>query len=295
MIDGALVRIEADDGLELVGFYTAPAGAPVRRAVLHTHGLAGNFYENRFVTHIARAVVDRGVAFLACNNRGHEYRSDNLVGRGTDTVSRLGGATFDIFEDCLHDIGGAAAFLGDRGHDEIVFAGHSLGTNRVVYYLTEVRDERAAAAILISPPDMFALREQSSEDSLSDAVDRSRELVKAGLGDTLVDAGYVVQYSASTVVSFYGHPDRTDIFPFRLGDSGDFRRLAALGVPLLATFGTSDDGVTIPVEEAASLLRSHGPAGHRVEVTTIEGANHVYWEFEDVLASKVADFVAGEL
>ncbi len=288
---GELVRIEAEDGLELVGFYAAPDGATARRAVLHTHGLAGNFYENRFVTSIARAVVERGLAFLTYNNRGHDYRSDNLVGHGAGTDSRLGGASFDVFEESVLDIGGAAAFLTRRGHDEIVFEGHSLGTNRVVYYLSEVGDARSVGTVLISPPDIFGLREQSAEGALAEAVDRSRRLVAKGESEILVDAGYVVQYSAATVVSFYGDPARTDIFPFRLGDSGDYHRLASLDVPVLATFGTVDEAVTIPVEEAASLLRRHASSSRRVEVEAIDGANHVYCGFEDVLASNVAEFV----
>jgi pimeloyl-ACP methyl ester carboxylesterase len=293
-IDGELVRIEADDGLELVGFYAAPPNGRARRAVLHTHGLAGNFYECRFVTSIARAVVDRGLAFLTYNNRGHDYRSDNLVGRGAGTESRLGGASFDLFEDCVLDMRGAAAFLARRGHDEIVFEGHSLGTNRVVYYLSEAGDDRSVATVLISPPDIFGLRELSAESTLADSVDQSRRLVASGESETLVDAGYVVQYSAATVVSFYGDPARTDIFPFRLGDSGDYRRLGSLNVPVLATFGTVDEAVTVPVVEAVSLFGRHAPSTQRVEVETIAGANHVYCGFEDVLASKVARFVAEE-
>lgn len=290
-IDGTLVRIDAEDGLELVGFYAAP-GRGARRAILHTHGLAGNFYENRFVTAIARAAVERGIAFLTYNNRGHDYRSDNLVGRGTATVSRLGGASFDVFEECIPDVRGAAAYLARRGHEEIVFEGHSLGANRVAYYLSEIGDDRATGAVLISPPDIFGLRERSSEGALAGVVDACRRLVASGEPETLMDAGYVVQYCAATVVSFYGEPKRTDIFPFRLGDSGDYGRLGALDVPVLATLGTVDEAVTVPVEEAAALLRRHGPDGRPIKVEIIEGANHVYWGFEDVLASKVVRFAA---
>lgn len=289
---GELVRVSARDGLELVGFYATPPGARARCAVLHTHGLAGNFYENRLVSAVCNAVVAKGLAFLTLNNRGHEYRSDNLRETGDGTEPVLGGASFDIFGDCVHDVGGGADFLEARGHDEIYFEGHSLGTNKVVHYLTGEGDSRAAGAILISPPDMFGLREQTADGGLDHVVGRARELVSAGQGEELMDAvGYVVPFSASTVVSVYGDASVTDIFPFRLGGSGNYGRYASLDVPVLATLGTVEEAITIPVDEALTLLEEKAGSATQVRAVAIQGGNHVYWGHEDELARTIAEFV----
>ncbi len=289
---GELVRVTAEDGLELVGFYAVPEKG-ARRAVLHTHGLAGNFYENRFVSSVARAVVGEGLAFLAYNNRGHDYRSDNLVGSGAATGVKLGGASYDIFDECVSDIGGCAAFLEERGHREIYFEGHSLGTNKTVHYLRERKDPRALGAVLISPPDMFGLREQALGEPLDEMVSRARRLVADGQGDTLMEAGYVVPFSAATVAALYGDASKTDIFPFRLGRSGSYSALASLRLPILATLGTVDEAVTVPVREAAALVREEAASSPRVDVIVVDGANHTYFGFEETLAGAVADFVQG--
>ena len=289
---GELVRIEAEDGLELVGFYTAPGGRPAGRAVLHTHGFAGNFYENRFVDAIGNAAVGKGLAFLTYNNRGHEYRSDNIRGEGTETTSHLGGASFELFGECAFDIGGAADFLEARGHSGIYFCGHSLGTNKVVDYLASRRDARAVGAILISPPDILGLREVRTEGRMGGILDQARALVKDGRGDALIDdAAFVVPMSAATLVSVYGDPPITDVFPFRLGESGDFGRLKSLGVPVLATMGTIDEAVTVPSAEAARLLERCGGDSPGVRAVVVEGANHTYWGRERKLAGLVAEFL----
>jgi len=289
---GELVRIEAEDGLELVGFYAAPSGRPAARAVLHTHGLAGNFYENRFVDAIGRAVVEKGLAFLTYNNRGHEYRSDNLRGYGAEATSHLGGASWEIFGECVHDIKGAADFLALRGHRGVYFEGHSLGTNKIVHYLTSRGDPRAVGAVLISPPDIFGLRDASAAEHLDEIVERACALVREGRPDTLLEgSGYVVPLSATTIVSTYGDRQTTDIFPFRLGAGGDYTRLESLAVPVLATFGTVEEAVTVPVESAAALLRAHASSAPAIRVDAIEGANHVYWGHEDELAELVSGFV----
>ncbi len=255
---GELVRVKAEDGLELVGFYSAPVGRAARRAVLHVHGSAGNFYENRFVSSVCEAVVAKGLAFLTLNNRGHEYISDNLVGDDPGTTFRMGGASRETLDECLFDIGGGARFLSGRGHEGIYFEGHSLGCVKVVRYLTEREDRRAVGAILLSPADMFGLRMSSAGGRFDDIVEEARRLVASGRGDTLMP-------EMTRVVPVLGRDGRLAVrrprdggrLPVPSGGRGDYRRLASLGVPLLVTYGTVEEAVTVPVEDALALVRSH--------------------------------------
>jgi pimeloyl-ACP methyl ester carboxylesterase len=288
---GELVRVLADDGLELVGYYAAPEGRTATRAVLHFHGMAGNFYENRFVSTVCDAVVSKGLAFLTVNNRGHDYRSDNLRGSGEGTLSLLGGTSFDIFEECVHDLAGASSFLADLGHGEIYFQGHSLGTVKTIHYLALTGDARAVGAILISPPDLFGLQDVRAEGRLDEVLEQAKGFVATGRGEALVESGYAVPLSAATVISMYGHPATTDLFPFRLGEAGDYSRLAALRVPVLTTFGTVDEAVTVPIDDAVNLMRARTSSAPGSTVVAIPGANHVYWGHEDELAAAIRDFV----
>jgi pimeloyl-ACP methyl ester carboxylesterase len=291
-VKAEFVRVTAGDGLELAGLYAAPDGGAVGRAVLHTHGLAGNFYENRFIEKVAEAVVSRGVAFLTTNNRGHDYRSDNLLGHGAETTYQPGGSTLDIIEECVHDIAGGAAFLAERGHEEIFFEGHSLGCSKTVYYLTEVGNPSCAGLILISPPEMFGLQDDRTEGKLEATLAHARELVGEGRGAELIDAGRDVPYSAATYVSMFGDPGATDVFPFRHGQNGDYGRLASISCRILATYGDVEEAVNVLVEEAASLIEQVATSASSVETRIVRGANHAYWGHESELAAVVADFIA---
>lgn len=286
-----LVRVESRDGLELAGIYVTPTGGKARRAVLHTHGLAGNFYENRFISHVLRAVAEKGVAFLATNNRGHDYRSDNLRGAGLETTYQPGGSTHDIFEECVHDIGGGADFLAGLGHEEIYFEGHSLGCSKLVYYLSETRDERCAGAILISPPEMFGLQDERTEGDLEAALARARDLVTAGEGGELLDVGRDVPYTAATFVSMYGDRSVSDVFPLRHGRDGDYTRLASIDAPVFVAYGNVDEAVNIDVGDALYLMKTAATSSPRVEGIVVDGANHVYWGHEEELAEAIAAFV----
>jgi pimeloyl-ACP methyl ester carboxylesterase len=286
-----LVRVESRDGLELAGIYVAPTGGTAKRAVLHTHGLAGNFYENRFISDVSRAVAEKGLAFLATNNRGHDYRSDNLRGRGLETTYQPGGSTHDIFEECVHDIGGAADFLAERGHEEIYFEGHSLGCSKSVYYLSETRDDRCAGVILISPPELFGLQDGRTEGDMEAALARARELVAAGGGGQLLDVGRDVPYAAATFVSMYGDRSVSDVFPLRHGRDGDYTRLASIDTPVFVAYGNVEEAVNIEVSDALYLMKTAATSSPKVEGIVIDGANHVYWGHEEELAEAIAAFV----
>lgn len=286
-----LVRLEAVDGLELVGLYAAPEGVTARRAILHTHGLAGNFYENRFIADICDAALAKGVAFLVTNNRGHDYRSDNLKGEGVDTTYLPGGATIDIIEDCVHDIAGGARFLAGRGHEEIYFEGHSLGCSKVVYYLSEVGDPRCVGLVLISPPEMFGLQKARAEHDLDALLSEARALIAGRRGEETMNVGRDVPYTAASFVSMFGDPSATDIFPFRHGADGDYRRLASIAVPMLVTYGDIEEAVNVPVDEAVRLMKQVAASSPSVEGLIVRGANHTYWGHEEELAEAVAAFI----
>jgi len=292
---GELVRIEAEDGLELVGFYAAPEGG-ASTAVLHVHGLAGNFYENRFVDAVSRDVLARGAGFLSVNNRGHEYRSDNLLGDGAETISALGGASWEVFEESAHDVGGCARYLASRGHERIVFEGHSLGCNKIVHYLVSRSVPEAAGVVLLAPPDIYGLRDRGADGGLSEVLREARALVAAGAGETeMASAGYVVPISAATVVGMYGDPGASDIFPFRLGSAAAFPHLEEIALPVLVVYGSVDEAAVVPVDEAVAALEGALAASPRVEAVVIEGGNHVYWGFEGRVGRAVGGFVGSLL
>ncbi len=94
-INGELVRVMTEDGMELNGFYVGrsqrsevrrqksevPRSAPSPYCVVHVHGWDGNFYENRFIDYSAQVCSKLGIGFVSGNNRGHDYISDILRSR----------------------------------------------------------------------------------------------------------------------------------------------------------------------------------------------------------------------
>ncbi|MBD3367614.1 MAG: alpha/beta fold hydrolase, partial [Candidatus Eisenbacteria bacterium] len=255
----------------------------------HVHGYAGTFYENRFVSEMGDALASAGVAMLAVNNRGHDYVADNLSGSGSGTTTVPGGAAYDLFERTLDDIDAYVGHVRDRGFESVWFSGHSLGTLRVVHYLSERGEDGVRGIVLISPPDMFGLLDQRTEGRFEAVVSEAREFVEAGRGDELITAGRDHPVSAASLVSLYGDPSVTDVFAVRQGDEGDYDRIEKLSVPALVTMGDVEEAVTIDPARAAELVASH--LGGEASCVVISGANHVYWGHEVELVRAIVGFV----
>src|SRR4051794_29844677 len=126
------LRAQTSDNLLLQGLLYEPEG-PARAAVLHVHGMAGNFYENRFLDVFADVYTRAGLALLTVNPRGHDTIADfPLAGGG----SRRVGSAYERFADCALDLEAWATVLRERGFGRIIVQGHSLGASKVVHYLT---------------------------------------------------------------------------------------------------------------------------------------------------------------
>lgn len=81
---GEIVRTVTLDGLRLDGILYEPTvhwkGDSV--AVLHVHGMGGNFYENKFTDSISKAITASGAYFCSVNTRGAGFITDfELVGK----------------------------------------------------------------------------------------------------------------------------------------------------------------------------------------------------------------------
>src|SRR4051812_29408322 len=116
-------------------------------AVLHLHGMAGNFYENRFLDVMAHAYTGAGVALLAANTRGHDMIADFPLVAG-DVPSARRGVAYDVFAECVHDLRAWIDVLAARTTMPIVVQGHSLGGSKAVYYLHHSEDTRVGGLVL---------------------------------------------------------------------------------------------------------------------------------------------------
>ncbi len=282
-MNARFVRFSTEDGLILQGLlYTPDRSAP--KALLHIHGMSGNFYENRFLDVMAEALTGAGYAFFSINTRGHDYMADfSLVGN-EEKYKRIGN-TYEIFAESPMDIKPAIDWLEHEGYKEIVLCGHSLGAAKVAYYIAKTRDARVQRLVLMSPPDMVGLAEK--EGYHNDVLKLAHEMVDSGKGDDRLPNKVWDWYwlSAKTYIDLFSRDSPADIF--NVYDLGKPSLLADAKVPIFAFFGGKDDAAIGSPQKNLEILRSKARGAPAFDIAVIEDASHGYFGKEKEMAQAI--------
>jgi len=264
-----LVRTITDDNVELQGLLCSVT--PRRtKAVIHLHGIWGNFYENPFIDHFIDFYPKQGFTFLSANTRDHD-----------------GGAYNANFEQCLSDIEAWIRFLVELGYTQILIQGHSLGALKAVYYWNnalhaDIRS-KIKGMIFLSPFDNIPFYSSGSDEKFKAHI---REVSQINDKDpSAMVPGHIFNYwmlSARTYLELNQAGGKVDVFPFRKGDLVGSPS-SSLGVPCLAAVGGKDFAAYPSPEKEVELLAKLP----NITSVLIPNAPHNFHGYEDNLLHEI--------
>jgi alpha-beta hydrolase superfamily lysophospholipase len=284
----SLHRFVTEDSLELVGLLYEPNSA-TNKVLVHVHGMAGNFYENKFLDFIAKTLTSNGIAFFAFNNRGTEFIKDLYKIEGDRrTILRIGNA-YEKFEDCLIDIGAAIDFVQSKGFSIIHLSGHSLAGPKVAYYVAETKDARITSVIFLSPADMVGLaRDKNFERDVSTA----KKMIAEGKGNEMLP--FIIwgdcMLSADSYVNLSDESSKVAIFNFYLPQD-KLETLGAITIPSITIMGRKDHVVQIPIETLMDRVKKAMTSAPQVETIILGDADHAYNGYEQQLANTLKSWI----
>lgn len=146
---GQIVEFESVSGYLCKGIlYSNPQNDIT---VIHIHGSFGNFYDNMFIHKMGMEYGKGNVNLLSFNLQTHGGFNDGFI---KSEYNYYGGA-LSKFETCYDDILGAINFS-KLFSKRIVLQGHSMGTDRVLYFL--MKSKMDLPFILLSPCDSYELQ-----------------------------------------------------------------------------------------------------------------------------------------
>ncbi len=283
------IKITSSDGLIHHGLLFSP-GEKTSKAIIHVHGLAGNFYENSFIPVMARAYTGRGKAFMPVNNRGHDYMSDIEKIDTARSRSVKGGGAYERFEECVFDISSSVSFLNERGISRICLQGHSTGCNKIVFYLNREPVKEAFSIALISPCDDIALMSSEKGNKFTEGLKRANSLCAQGLPGKLLEPELVFYpMSARTYLDYFTEGGAHDIFRYR-DPKSPFPGLKDIQAPVFASYGTVGEYLAMKPEEALEILKTKFSSPDLLYGKTIPGASHNYAGKENELSGEILNW-----
>ena len=263
-----LVELQTADNVRLDGALHQALFTGSKVGVIMVHGYGGNFYSG-IMAFLPEALAVRGFNTLALNMRDHDL-----------------GPKKNRFEENLLDIAAGVDEMSRRGYDVLFLYGHSMGTNRVLYYLAETSDPRIAGLILSGPPgNLFQWNVRIfGREKATDLLRRAQEMREKGEGDEwmLINLGPLGKtlYTANHVVSLRGPETRSD----------PFRNIARVSTPVLIVHGLAD---RLADPQVADQLKNDARA--IVTVRKITNADHRFRGHQEELVEVIYQWLVGQL
>lgn len=140
------IKIETKRGTLLDGSLFN-AGDKVDTVLIAITGIHGNFYSNPFYYNIGNTLTAAGIDFIYAqtNDAFGVIRTMNTH-TGKEEVIGSWNERFAMTEE---DVEAYIDYAVQRGYKHIILAGHSLGANKVIYYLSHHHDPRVEHFLLM--------------------------------------------------------------------------------------------------------------------------------------------------
>lgn len=273
-----IVKIKTRDKLELFGLFLEAGNT--KTAYLHIHGTASNFYEEGFIQPLAESLIKNKISFLSANNRDAEiYNAWQESGTATEK-----------FADSAADIDGWVKFLVSGGYRNIILSGHSLGTEKTVYYMNKGRLKKyIKAMILLAPSNSFGYQYRWGDKKVKKLLKISEVLIKKGQGSTMLPWDAYAWSLPKTAASFYDflRPDSELLkaLPFHLGQLEYYRRI---NIPILAAIGNQQEFTGVGTKKALALLKKENKLA---VINYLPGCNHDFENCERKLTKFIIKFI----
>ena len=251
--------------------------------VIAITGIHGNFYSNPFYYNIGDTLSANGIDFIYAqtNDAFGEIETYNAKTGKKELI----GSWNERFSYTEEDIDAYLDFAA-KNYRHVILAGHSLGANKVIYYLSRHHDKnRVERFILMSPANLTHMMSRVS-DGERDFIEK---LVRYGQGEKILPfyfMGWVI-CTANTA-----HDWLSGILDNANGNFSQVEQITHSGALIIGTYDNFTDGNPVGF---LKNINSHMPTAKSNELIFIERTGHTYQQKHDVIAEKILNFVLESL
>lgn len=243
-------------------------------------GIHGNFYSNPFYYNIGDTLTEAGIDFVYAqtNDAFGQIRTVN-VKTGKEEII---GSWNERFSYTDEDIEAYLDWAEGKGYKHIYLAGHSLGANKVVYYLSRHKDRRVEHFFLLSPANLSYM--------MSEVTGSEKQMIKnqaeRGDGEKMLAFEFMgwLPCIANTAYDwvFSSILDVAHVNPE--ADFSQAEKITHTGALLIGTYDNFCGGDPVGYLEN---LNNHMPTGKKNKLIYIPRTGHTYQQKEQELADDI--------
>ena len=237
-------------------------------------GIHGNFYSNPFYYNVGDTLNSGGIDFIYAqtNDAFGEIETMNV----TTGQKEIIGSWNERFSYVDEDIEAYLSFVKDQGYEHIILAGHSLGANKVIYYLSRHQDAKIDHFFLLSPANLTYM--------MSGVTDREKKTIKdqveRGEGEKMLPFPFMGWVEC--IWQFSGILN--NVHTAKNGDFSQAEKITHTGALLVGTYDNFTDG---DPSDFLRNLNDHMPSCKDNKLIFIEKTGHTYQMKHQELADDI--------
>ncbi|MBQ9228460.1 MAG: alpha/beta fold hydrolase [Eubacterium sp.] len=276
------IGVQTKRGVILNGVLFDTPGADT--VVINITGIHGNFYSNPFYYNFGDTLNANGIDFIYAqtNDAFGQIKTINMITGKTEII----GSWNERFAYTDEDIEAYLDYAERAGYRRIILAGHSLGANKVIYYLSRHHEERIAHFILLSPANLDYMMSGVTESEKAII----RRQVASGRGGQLLPFPFMgwVDCIADTAYDWQFSGLLNNVHTDRNGDFSQAEQITHTGALLIGTYDNFTDG-----NPSAFLtnLNNHLATAKENKLIFIEKTGHTYQMKHQEVADQLAALV----
>ena len=282
------VKFNATDSVILEGFLNKCENKN-DKILIQIHGMTSSCFKNRNKT-IAFKAGNLGVDTLCFNNRGSDIVKYCKKESGEKILQ---GTAYEIVEDSYYDIVGAIEYVVNLGYKEIYLQGHSLGSTKIVYTYNKLLEENnqhlqyIKAIILLSLVDVpdvlhdFTTKEFIELANIKEQENKLEELMPIGSS--------IHPLSVKTYLKYIKYYENINFAQYS-NDNYNYKELNNINIPLFMRWGNNKELIK---QEASALINTLKQKLdiEKLDINYIDGANHSYDGYEDIVSADICNFL----
>lgn len=283
-----IIKFNAIDGIKLDGVLNKCENN-TDNILIQIHGMTSNCFKNREKT-IAKKVADLNIDTMCFNNRGSEIIKYCKRENGEKILQ---GTAYENVEDSYYDIIGAIQYVVSLGYKKIYLQGHSLGATKIVYTYNKMLEENSQylqyidAIILLSLvdiPDMlntFTPKEFIELANIKEKENKLEELMPIGSS--------IHPFSVKTYLKYIKYYENIDFAQYN-NDNYNYEKLNNIKVPLFMRWGNNKELIKQDASNLVDMLRNK-LNNEILDISYIDGANHSYNGYENIISEEIYKFL----
>ena len=243
-------------------------------------GIHGNFYSNPFYYNIGETLNAGGIDFIYAQTNDAFGRIDTFNVR-TGKKEQIGSWN-ERFAYTDEDIEAYLDFAREEGYEHVILAGHSLGANKVIYYLSRHHNPGVEHFFLLSPANLTYMMSGVTEREKQVILDQ----VERGEGDEMLPFPFMgwVECTANTAYDWQFSGLLNNVHTAKDGDFSQAERMTHTGALLVGTYDNFTDG---DPSEFLRNLNDHMPTAKENQLIFIEKTGHTYQMKNQEVAEKI--------